>query len=73
MESNEGIELKRREIEEINGFYTSEIDKIMDPGKHDRKMEEIKSNPLLAVGLRGFERLKWQLEEGFDVMGKSSG
>ena len=45
----------------------------MDPNKHDRKIEEIKRNPLLAAGSRGFDRLKWQMAEGIDIYGRDDG
>jgi hypothetical protein len=45
----------------------------MDPGRTERKMKAIREDPLIAAGIRGFDRLKWQLEEGIDVFGVNDG
>jgi hypothetical protein len=45
----------------------------MDPKKPEREMEKIRKNPLMAAGLRGFDRLKWQMAEGINIYDKNNG
>lgn len=54
-------------MEGINQHFDEAIDAIMDPGKHEREMEKIRKDPLMSAGIRGFERLKWNLEEGVEL------
>jgi hypothetical protein len=73
LESKEGIELLNARIRDINSRFDGEIQKVKDPKKPERDMEKIRKNPLMAAGLRGFERLKWQMAEGIDIYGKNNG
>jgi hypothetical protein len=45
----------------------------MDPGKTERELKRIRETPLIAAGIRGFDRLKWQMQEGLDVFGTNNG
>lgn len=73
LESKEGVAALNEKIRDINSHFDSTIQTIMDPRKTERDMEKIRQDPLMSAGLRGFDRLKWQLQEGLDVYGKADG
>lgn len=73
LESKEGIELLNNKIKDISEHFKNTIDEVMDPGRTERKLKAMREDPLIAAGIRGFDRLKWQLEEGIDVFGVSDG
>lgn len=73
LESKEGVAALNEKIRDINSHFDSTIQTIMDPRKTERDMEKIRQDPLMSAGLRGFDRLKWQLQEGLDVYGKVDG
>jgi len=69
-ETKEGLEGRRREIEEINRHFNQMIETVMDPDKHERQMRKIKNDPLLSAGVRGLDRLRWNMHEGIDVFAR---
>lgn len=61
MQSKDGPQTRSQEIEKINAQFDEVIDRIIDPDKHKRTMEQIMSNPMLAAGERALERAKWDM------------
>ncbi|MBA2725194.1 MAG: hypothetical protein H0U53_04320 [Actinobacteria bacterium] len=61
-QSKEGLDARRTEIEEVNRHYDEVIDEIRDPGKAEREERAVQDNPLFAAGIRGLDRLKWDLQ-----------
>lgn len=55
---------RKQEIEKLNEDYDKEIDRILDPGREKREEEALMADPLMAAGIRGFERLKWDIRSG---------
>lgn len=48
----------------INDQFDQAIEKIMDPFKSQREEAAMRANPLFAAGIRGLDRLKWDLKSG---------
>jgi hypothetical protein len=67
MESEEGVTLSNRKIDEINRHYDSAIERIMDPDRHARRLKKLEESPLFAAGKRAFDRMRWQMEEGLPI------
>lgn len=59
LQSKEGLEARRQEIERLNGYFDEVIQEIQDPGKAEREQRELEANPLFSAGIRGLDRLKW--------------
>jgi uncharacterized protein YicC (UPF0701 family) len=64
LQSKEGLQARKQEIEALNEEFDKLIDKILDPFKEKREQEELMANPLFAAGIRGFEKLKWDIRSG---------
>jgi hypothetical protein len=57
-------------VDKINQRFDSAIDAIRDPHKNERQMEKMKKDPLMSAGMRGFDRLKWDIQAGIDPFNK---
>lgn len=53
-------------IEDTNSRFDEAIDAVRDPGRHERQMKAMREDPLMAAGIRGLDRLKWNLKAGID-------
>jgi DNA-binding ferritin-like protein len=61
LQSKEGPEARKSEIEGLNQHYDGLIDQIRDPFKAERERAELMADPLMAAGMRGLEKLKWEM------------
>ena len=66
LQSDEGVAERTKVLDEINKRFDDAIDMIMDPNRHEREMDAIRSDPMMAAGMRGLERLKWTIAAGGD-------
>lgn len=58
LESKEGVELRREEIEVIEEHFAEMIAFVRDPEPEPE--ERLEDNPLFAAGMRGLDKLKWE-------------
>jgi DNA-binding ferritin-like protein len=61
LQSEQGVQGRKTEIEELNEHYDNLIESIRDPFKAEREREELMANPLMAAGMRGLDRLRWEM------------
>lgn len=60
-QSEKGLEARKQEMAKVNESFDQAIDNVMDPGKDAREQRMMEENPLFGAGIRGLERLKWDL------------
>lgn len=61
LQSEKGLDALKQEIAQINEKFDEVIEHIMDPGKAEREQRELEENELFAAGMRGLDRLKWDM------------
>lgn len=61
-ELKDGAQLQKDTIQQLNDHFDQAVDAILDPNKAEREQQELEDNPLFAAGMRGLERLKWDIE-----------
>lgn len=61
VESDEGISARKKLIDELNDHFDKAVDAILDPHKSEREDAALRANPLFAAGMRGLEKLKWDM------------
>jgi hypothetical protein len=62
----DGLDIRKNELERINRTFQEAIERVRDPGKEEREQRALESNPLFSAGIRGLERLKWDMFGGQD-------
>ncbi len=63
-ESTEGQDLQKKMVQGINERFDEAIMTVRDPGRHNRQMRALRADPLMAAGIRGLEKLKWDIKAG---------
>lgn len=61
LKGDQAFEGRKQEIEALNQHYDQLIESVRDPFKAEREYEELMSDPVMAAGIRGFERLRWEM------------
>lgn len=61
LQTKEGLDARKNEIEALNDHFNQAIELVMDPGREEREERAMRENPLFAAGIQGLERLKWDL------------
>lgn len=64
LQGDKTMEARRTELDQINEHYDKAVMKVMDPWRAYREQREFEENPLFAAGMRGLDRLKWDLQAG---------
>lgn len=61
LKTDKALEVRVESIAALNQHFDEAVEHVRDPGKKEREDRAFRENPLFAAGMRGLDRLKWDL------------